>query len=279
MCVPLLSGSSRQATRFHERQLRTNESFDLIPNHGIAFHFSVGFGENTVVPRILVAPDRFQFIVKSKVSENQGARFIGGTNLGPAVESAIRLVEIRCVRNISGNQFVTFAHLGNAIHLDGKEHRDAISLQLSRERDCFGTAPAHPVDDDAGVLFLFGRECRTVVSVQELEDLRVRLLAAPILKHFDMDARVVVVAETPGKLDRAMDEVIVFDESAHETDHDHWRRCRTPACGREARKLILSLSKKAGTKKENGLNRKSHILRRELKHHNQSVELHADVVA
>src|SRR6266849_8954398 len=97
MRVPLLSGSSQQATGFHWRQLRTNESFDLIPNHGIAFHFRVGFGENTVVPRILVAPDRFQFIVKSKVSENPGARFIGSTNLGPAVKSAIRLVEIRCI--------------------------------------------------------------------------------------------------------------------------------------------------------------------------------------
>src|SRR5260370_37433506 len=89
-----LSGSFRQAIRFHWRQLRANENFDLIPNRRIAFNFRVEFGEDTVVPGILVAADRSKFIVKSKVSQNPGTRFIASTNFPSAVKRATRLVII-----------------------------------------------------------------------------------------------------------------------------------------------------------------------------------------
>jgi len=183
----LLNGFLWQSTRFSGSQLRTNERFYLIPHHRIAFNFRVRFGEEAVIPRIFVAMDRLQFVVKSKVPEDSGANFIGSANLWPTVESAVRLVEIRRGRNVGGDQFVILADLGNAIHLDGKENRDAIFIQLSREHQRFRSAPAHSVDNDAGVLLFFGRECCIMVGVEESSDLFVRFLPTPILKHFHMN--------------------------------------------------------------------------------------------
>ena len=186
--------------------------------------------------------DRLQFVVKSKVPEDSGAGFIHGANHGPAVESAIRLVEIGRGQNVGGDQFVILADLGNAIHLDSKENRDALFFQLSRKCHRFRCTPAHSVDNDAGVLLFFAREYRIVVGVQESSDFFVCLLPAPILKHFHMNTRGVVFTKTRRELDTAVDEVIVPDESAYETDDDDWLFCRTSRNRREARALILPKS-------------------------------------
>jgi hypothetical protein len=113
--------------------------------------------EDTVVPRVLLALDGIGFVVEAKIAEDLGTVGIGGYDLRFAVHEAIRLIKIRGRRYIGGNDLIVLERLGDAIDLNGEQHRNAVSSQFARQRDRFGSSPAVSVEDDAGILLFLGR--------------------------------------------------------------------------------------------------------------------------
>ena len=136
------------------------------------------------------------------------------------MEHSARLIEIGGLSDVGGDDRVVLTNLGNTIHLDRKEHGDAISLQFSRKRYRFRGTPAHPINDDAGVLFLFGGQRSIMVPAQKSQDLLAGLLPATILEHLHIHTRGVVLPEARSKLDAAMHRIIVLDKPAHEANDD-----------------------------------------------------------
>ena len=128
----------------------------MFPHIWITFNLSVGLHEDAVVPGILVAVIRARFVVESKIPDDFRACWIGGANLGLAVEKSIWLVEIRGLGYVRRDDRIILVNLRDTIHLNGEQHRDAILLQFTCQGDGFRAAPAMPVNDDAAILFLVG---------------------------------------------------------------------------------------------------------------------------
>ena len=162
-------------------------------------------------------------IVEADVAEDFCAGRIGGANFRAAVEVAVRLVKIGGLFDVGGDERIVFADFGDAVDLNGEEHRDAVGLQLAGESDRFGAAPAVAVDDDAGALFFFGREFAVVVGVEKTQNFLVGLFAAMVFKNFHVNLRRVFLAEALGELDAAVDGIVVADETADEADDDRRR--------------------------------------------------------
>ena len=76
-------------------------------------------------------------------------------------------------------------------------------------------------NNDAGVLFFFGRQGSIAVGMQTAKDRLMGLLAAMILEHLDVHARRVSFAEALEELDFGVNAVIVANETTDKTnDHD-----------------------------------------------------------
>ena len=140
---PLFEGRERRIdfaalreTGFHG-QVRTNERLDLVPDGGIALDLDVGLHDQAVPPRILTATEGFRFVAGAEIAEDASARWIGGANLGLAVEQAIELIKIDGLEYIGRDYSVIFADLRDAIDLDRKHDRDAVSFELAGELDRF----------------------------------------------------------------------------------------------------------------------------------------------
>ncbi len=97
------------------------------------------------------------FIVKTVISDDLSVGCIGCTNFGPPTKQSVRLVEIGSLRDVGGDEHIILVGLGDTVHLDGKQHRDSIFFELSRQSNGFGASPAMPVNDDASLLFFFRR--------------------------------------------------------------------------------------------------------------------------
>jgi hypothetical protein len=117
----------------------------------------MGLREDAVIPRIRVARDGIRFIVEFQIANNSRACRIGSTNTWLTMEKSIRLIEIDGLGDVGGDNRVVLANLGNTIHLNGQEDGDAVFFQLLRQRHGFRGAPAHPIDNDAGIALFFSR--------------------------------------------------------------------------------------------------------------------------
>ena len=117
----------------------------LSPNFGITLNFDVRLHEETVVPGVLLASDRSRFIVEAEISDDVRACRIGRADPGLAVHKAIRLIEICRLGYVGGNDPIVLAALGNTVHLNGEQHRNAFSSQFSRQRNGRRSAPAMSV--------------------------------------------------------------------------------------------------------------------------------------
>ncbi len=91
---------------------------------------------------ILLAVDRIGFVVEAEISDDVRARRIGSTDLGFAVQKTIQLIKICGLGYVGGNDLIILAGLGDAVHLNGEQHRNAFAIQLSRQRNGLGSTPA-----------------------------------------------------------------------------------------------------------------------------------------
>ena len=178
---------------------------------------------------------RIRSIVKPEALYELGARRIGGPNLAPAMKESIGLVEIDGVSNIDGDYRIVLPRLCNTVHLDRQQNRDPVRLQLPRQGDRFRPAPAMSINDDAGILLFLDRKCPVAVGVQEPPDFLVGALAAVIFKNLHIHTRRVFFSDACSELDRAMDEVIMPDESTDKTDDDGRRAWLRAGRGRSCR--------------------------------------------
>ena len=74
-------------------------------------------------------------------------------------------------------------------------------------------------NNDAGVVFFFGRQGSIAVGMQTAKDRLMGLLAAMILEHLDVHVRSVSFAEALDELDFGVHAVIVANESADKADN------------------------------------------------------------
>lgn|SRR5579863_7205926 len=109
-----------------------DQKFHLSPNLGITLNLRVSLHKDTVVPGVLPAVDRIPFVVEAEISDDMRAYRIGSADLGFAVQKAVQLIEICGLGHIGGNDLIILAALGNTVHLNGEQYRDAFSLEFSR---------------------------------------------------------------------------------------------------------------------------------------------------
>src|SRR5208282_2435085 len=101
-----------------------------------------GLHEETVVPGILLTINRIRFVVEAEISNDVRACRIGSADLGLAVQKATQLIEICGLGYVGGNDLIVLAAFGDTVHLNGEQHGNALSFQLSRQRDGFRSTPA-----------------------------------------------------------------------------------------------------------------------------------------
>ena len=152
-----LKGLSRRGGAGFRGQLRIDQGFHLAPYLWIALNLGVSFYQEPVEPGISVAANGIGFVVEPEISQDFRPLRVCGANLGPAVHDSVGLIKIYRLSYIGRDYLVILADLGDAIHLNGEQDGDAVFFQLSRQRYSLRSAPAMSKDDDAGILFLFGR--------------------------------------------------------------------------------------------------------------------------
>ncbi len=79
-----------------------------------------------------------------------------------------------------------------------------------------------PVYDDARLLFFLDRQGTRIVDIEKSQDLLVGFLPSPIFKDFHVNEERIILAETRSKPDFAVDRIVVFDETADESNNNNW---------------------------------------------------------
>lgn len=205
--------------RRRRRQIEADQGGDAIPNVRITLNLSVRLGENPVIPGICRAIEGAGSVVNTEVANNARARGIGGAN-DVAVKKSMGLIEIGGLENVGGDNRAVDAEFGDAIHLNGKKHRDAAPLESAGQNQGLRGTPAMPVDNNSGLLFLIRREGSTVVRIQQPQNFPEGCRTVIALKGFDVHAGWVLLAQARSELNFGVDRIIVADESADEPDDD-----------------------------------------------------------
>jgi len=239
-------------------QFRADEGFDLGPHFRVAFDLRVSFDEVAVPPGISLAGERTAFVVEAIISEDGSARGIGGANFGAAVERAVRLIKIGGLGDIGGDERVILAALSDAIHLDGEEDGNAVFFEQAGEVHGFRSAPAMPIDDDAGVSLLRRGERSVIVRVEEPQNFLMSQLAAMIFEGARDDAGGVILAELLDELHLGVDIIRVAYVAADKTDDDDRRPGESIVFARGAREDCRACGHNGGEKEKEKAKRGTH---------------------
>src|SRR5258708_34694786 len=94
-----------------------HHTFDLRPDAAIALTLHVACGKNAAEPGCLRALDWILLVILPVISQYLGLSRISGSDLGPAMKDAVRLIEIHGCGDVVGNDGVVLPRLGDAIHL------------------------------------------------------------------------------------------------------------------------------------------------------------------
>lgn len=97
-----------------------------------------------------------------------------------------------------------------------------------------------PVNDDAGGLFFLRRERPVVIGVQQIQNSLQRSFPAVVLKGIHLYTERIRVAQARRELHLAMDQIIVIDEPAEESDNDCWRWRSCPCSDQRLREAGLA---------------------------------------
>src|SRR4029077_9259930 len=100
---------------------------------------------------------------------------------------------------------------------------NTVSLQLACQSHGFGSAPAVPEDDDAGLVFFFRGQRSIVVPVQAPHNFLVSLTTVAVGEALHVHALAIFVAEVLDHLHRTVRARVVLDEAADEPDDHDWR--------------------------------------------------------
>jgi hypothetical protein len=100
------------------RQIRTEQSFDLRPNFGVALDLNMPFGKQTRIPRKVPALWRLGSILAAEIPNNSGSLWIGGSDQRTAMNQTVSLVKIRSLGHIGRNRAVVAERFGHGIDFD-----------------------------------------------------------------------------------------------------------------------------------------------------------------
>lgn len=79
------------------------------------------------------------------------------------------------------------------------------------------------IENDAGILLLFGRQFSSVIGIQEPQDFLIGALSTMIFKDFHVHARRIFLAQASGELDFTVNIIVAADKSSDEANYDDWR--------------------------------------------------------
>jgi hypothetical protein len=260
-------GFCRRSEPGFERQIGTNQRFDLRPDGGIALDLDVRLHERTIPPGVLPASEWLRFVIEAEIAEDASAGGISGVNFGQAVEEAVKLVEIHRLGDVRRNYRIVLAEFGDTIDLDREEDWDAVLSKLARELDRLRGAPTVAEDNDAGVLLLLGRQIAVAIDVQETKHFLQRGFAMVIFESLSEDSGREFFFQAVDELYFHVYAIIVAHESAYETDHDDRRGGRN-ACGSSGRiRASLRGDENQSKNQERDSERGTHALHRDGKLH------------
>src|ERR1700676_3845866 len=192
---------------------------------GIAFALHVAGGEYAVEPGSLRALDWSLPIVGQVISKDFCFGGIGGSDSGPAMDEAVRLIKIHRLGDVIGDDGILLPKFCHAIYLNSKQNRNALATQVASQEDCRRGPPTLAEKNDAGSGFLFGGENAVAVCVEQLDDCVVGALSPPIFEDSHIRVLGKFRANSLCELNWAVVLIVVADEATHETDHDvGWRR-------------------------------------------------------
>lgn len=148
---------------------------------------------------------------------------VGGGNSAPAVNQTMRLIEVHGLGHIAGDDGIVLPGFGNAFHLNGQEHGDAISLQFAGEHDGRRPAPTLTKKNNAGALLFFRGKDAVVIRIQEPQNGLVGGSATAVLKDLDVRVGGRGVLKALGELHRTVAWIVVANKASNEANHDGGR--------------------------------------------------------
>ena len=176
--------------------------------------------EEAIRPGSLRAIDRIFLVIHAVVSKDLSLRGIGGRDVRPAVDDALRLIEVHSFGDVVWDDRIVLPDFGDAIHLHSEQDRHAFAPQITGQQDRSGCSPAVAEENDAGSSSFFRGKHAVVIGVQQSNDVVVSLLSSAVFENPDVGVFGNGSLNLPRELDGAVVRVVMADETTHETDHD-----------------------------------------------------------
>ncbi len=202
------------------RQLLANQRIDSLPHRRVALDLDVAVHEDAVEPRIRGALERVIGVVDKKVPEDLRVVGILRPDLRLAAEEALVLVEVDSVGDVIGNHGVVLAGFGNAVHLNRQKNGYTVSLEVTSECNDGVSAPAMPIKNNSSRALLGFRGFSVSLRGKKTKDQFVSVVAAPILKRFDVNGGRELRSQMLRELHRAVDRIVVAHETSEKSQYN-----------------------------------------------------------
>lgn len=131
--------------------------FDQRPQVRIALALHVAGSEETLHAGLVRARNRIFLVIDAVIPQNLGLRRVGGGNLCPAVENAMRLIKVHGLRDIAGNDGIVLPDFGDAVDLHSEQNGNSGFLQVTSQQYGGGCSPTVAEDDNASPSFFVCR--------------------------------------------------------------------------------------------------------------------------
>ena len=198
--------------------------------------------ERPIVPRVFGAINRVFLVIEAKISQDLRLRRVLSANSGPAVNHAVRLIEIHGARNVGRDLAIIHAKPPDAVHLNGKENGNPPLVEFARKLNHGRATPAMAIKNNAHLAFFVVGEQTGAVRAQLCENRVHSFLPAAILERFDVYAAGEFGAKMLGELDFAAEGVVVLDDASDKTQDDDGRLCEFERNRRDGRPVVARMT-------------------------------------
>jgi len=186
----------------------------------------VAGSEETLHAGLVRACDRIFPVVDAVIPQNLGLRWVGGGNLRPAVEDAVRLIKVDRLRDVTGDDGIVLPDFGDAVDLHGEQNGNSCLLQVTSQQYSSGSSPTMSENDDACSRLFFGGKTAVVIDIEQAHDGVVGTLPAAVFEDPNVGVFGSRALDPLSKTNGAVVKIVVAYEAAHETDDNAGGNCR-----------------------------------------------------
>ena len=162
-----------------------HKAFDLGPQAGIAFALHVARSEDPLKPGCPGTLHRFFLVIETVIAQNLSLRIVCGRNRCAAMDQAMRLIKVRRLGDVVGDDLVVLPGLFDAIDLYREQDGDFCTIQFAGQQDHGGSSPTVAEENDVGVrLFLIAKDA-VVIAVQQAQNAFEGSFSMPVFKDLD----------------------------------------------------------------------------------------------